>query len=516
MNKYLLFLAFIFILCSCRRDISPTNPPTPPAVLSIPKEDIILNPTGFAPLSAVVKYSYPVAGKTKIIVFGKNGANSNIEHVFNDNGSSHSVPILGLYANYNNTIEIILMNEKGDSLAKASINIQTGALPANMPTSITIDSAQYPIMEPGLNLVSSFSNNNPYIPYMVDNYGEIRWLLDYTTNPDLDSLSYDDGIARLRNGNFYFGDEFTHKIYEVDILGKIINRWGLSGYTFHHEVQEMPNGNFLLSVTNPSSTNTSGSPTINDYIIEINRQTGNIINTWNLKESLDEYRSTLIDRLENWVHVNAVFYDSTDNTIIVSGRMQGVVKLTYDNKVKWILGPHKGWGKNRRGEDLHPFLLTPLDARGNKITDTSILNGYTNHPDFEWSWYQHSPIVTPKGSLMLFDNGWRRNYDNTDSNPYSRVVEYKIDQVNMTVQQMWEYGKKRSSETYSRIVSNVQFLPKSNHVLFCPGFQVPNAGGQGGKIIEVDYATGKAVFQSSISSQNRWGFHRTTRISAYP
>ncbi|MEJ7740664.1 MAG: aryl-sulfate sulfotransferase [Chitinophagaceae bacterium] len=519
MIKALLSLAFIIVLYSCRRDISPIPPIPPittPAVLVISQDEIKLNPTGFAPLSAVVNYSYPTVGKTKIIVFGKNGANSNIEHVFNDNGSSHSVPIIGLYPNYKNTVEILLTNDKGDSLAKAFINIQTGALPVGMPTSIITDSAQYANMEPGLNLVSSFSNSNPYIPYMTDHYGDIRWLLDYTTHPDLDSLSYDDGISRLKNGNFYFGDETTSKIYEVDLLGKVVNSWGLSGYIFHHEVQEKPNGNFLISATNPSSTSTNGTLTIEDYVIEIDRRTGGIVYTWDLKESLDENRLVMYAEERDWMHINALFYDSSDNTIIVSGRMQGVVKLSYDNKVKWILGPHKDWGKNRRGENLNPFLLTPLDARGNKITDTLMLNGNKNHPDFEWSWFQHSPTLMPNGDLLLFDNGWRRNFNGADTDPYSRAVEYKIDPVKMTVRQVWQYGKERGIETYSRIVSNVQFLPKSNHVLFCPGFQVANSRGKGGKVVEVDYATGKAVFQSSISSQNLWGFHRTTRMSAYP
>lgn len=509
-------LAFIFMVCSCRRE-DPVYSPKSPADLLISQDNIILNPTGFAPLSAVVNYSYPLAGKTKIIVFGKNGENSNIEHAFNDYGSSHSVPVTGLYADYNNTIEILLTNDRGDSIAKSVINIQTGALPVNMPLSVTVDAAQYHNMEPGLNLISYFNiSGNTDIPYMMDNYGDIRWLLDYTTNPDLNALSYDDGIARLRNGNFYFGNITTNKIYEVDILGRIINRWGLSGYIFHHEVQELPDGDFLLSVTHPASTHTNGSPSVEDYVIEIDRKTGSIVNTWDMKESLDENRNALTENHRDWMHINAVFFDSTDHTIIVSGRTQGVVKLSYDNKIKWILGPHKGWGKNRRGEDLNKFLLTPLDAKDVQITDTLVTKGYTNHPDFEWNWYQHSPIRIPNGNLMLFDNGTIRNYNVTGSNVYSRAVEYEIDPVKMTVRQIWEYGKERGLETFSRIVSSVQFLPNTNHVLFCPGYQVVNAKGQGGKVVEIDYITRKAVFQASFSFPQYWGLHRAKRISAYP
>ena len=45
-------------------------------------------------------------------------------------------------------------------------------------------------MEKGLNLVSNYSRTNPQIPFMVDNYGDIRWLLDYTTQPELKNMTY--------------------------------------------------------------------------------------------------------------------------------------------------------------------------------------------------------------------------------------------------------------------------------------------------------------------------------------
>lgn len=192
-----------------------------------------------------------------------------------------------------------------------------------------------------------------------------------------------------------------------------------------------------------------------------------------------------------------------------------MAKLTYDNKVKWILSAHQGWGKKERGEDLNQFFLTPLDAAGNPITDTAILNGSENHPDFEWSWYQHSLIALPNGNFMVFDNGSTRNYDDT-APKYSRAVEYKIDPVNMTIQQKWQYGKERGLETFSTIVSKVQYLPNTNHVLFCPGYQVINTNGQGGKVVEVDYDTKQVVSQLSFSAENKWGFHRAERISAYP
>ena len=516
MKRLIQLLALLFILNGCKKNFLDTHPPsnTSPVDLAIPQDSVKLNPSGYAPLSAIIHYSYSSAGKTKIIVFGKHGANSNIEHMFNDDGLTHAIPVIGLYADYNNTVQIILFDNNNDSIGKSIVHIQTGPLPAALSVSINVDSAHYDNMEPGLNLVSSRINYNPRIPYMIDDYGDIRWLLDYTSHSALKTLSYDVGISRLRNGNFFFGDITTSKIYEVDFFGNILHSWGLSGYIFHHEVMEKPNGNFLVCATSPSSTHPDGTPTIKDYVLEIDRQTGGIINTWDLKESLNEYRTTLTTDSKDWIHINALYYDSTDNTILVSGRTQGVVKLDYNNRVKWILGPHKGWGTNRRGEQLNQFLLKPLDANGNMITDTAVIDGYATASSFEWNWYQHCLIKMPNGNIMMFDNGTSRNYK--DSSHYSRAVEYKIDERKMTVQQVWEYGKERGIETYSSIVSSVQYLPQTNHILFCPGYKVENTNGFGGKIIEVDYSTKKLIYQSSISSENKRGFHRSRRLSAYP
>lgn len=528
-KSFILAVFFILIFFSCKKsDLAINKLAAVAADLVIPADSVKVDPYGYAPLSALVNFSSPVSGKTVVIVKGKNGPASDIENVFNDEGLSHSIPIIGLYANFANTVNIRLINNGGDTVAKTSVSIQTGALPANLPASIVPDVLPSGTVEKGINLVSNFSTGypapptpgSPQIPLMVDNYGDIRWLLNYSTHPDLNELFYDCGIKRLRNGNFYFADHWSDKIYEVDLLGKIINTWDLSAthYTFHHDIDEKPDGNFIVSVSKKGSFHKDGTPTSEDYVIEIDRQTHGIKTVWDLDESLDENRTTLADNFfshDDWIHGNSVLYDSTDNTVIVSGRTQGVVKLTFDNKVKWILSPHKGWGTNQRGEDLNQFLLTPLDAAGNKITDTAVLNGYVNHPDFEWCWYQHSVIAIPNGDYMLFDNGTRRNYDTTQPK-YSRAVEYKIDPVNMTIQQKWQYGKERGLETFSLIVSSVQYLPNTNHVLFCPGYQVINKNGQGGKVIEVDYATKQVVSELSFSAANLWGFHRVKRMSAYP
>jgi arylsulfate sulfotransferase len=505
-------------LAGCHQEATPTPQPTAQAVPQLPLAPgaVVVNPSGFAPLTAQVSFTYPVAGRTKLVVHGRHGAGSDVVQQFDDSGTSHSVPVLGLYPDFDNTVDLLLTDARGQLLADTTLTIHAGPLPANMPTAITVTTAPAVPLGSNFMLVSNFSSSNPQMPLLVDNYGDIRWVLDYSSSPVLKQLSYDCGIARLQNGNFYFGDMNTNGLYEVDSFGNMVNTWSLPGYKFHHELYEKPDGNFLVTVSKTGSHHADGEPTDEDYIVEIDRHANHIVQEWDLKQSLDENRRALNTNPTDWVHVNAIIYDPSDNTIIVSGRYQAVAKLTYDNHVKWLLAPHRGWGTNHQGQDLSQLLFTPLDAAGQAIADTAVVSGAANHPDFEWNWYQHSIQLMPNGDLLLFDNGTNRNFIFGAPAHYSRVVEYRLDPARRTVQQIWTYGKERGEDTYSAIVSRVQYLPATNHIMFCPGYQVPNGNGAGGKIIELDYNTKKVLFEMTMTAANGWGFHRAQRGNIYP
>jgi len=477
---------------------------------------VVLNPTGYAPLTARLTLLAAPAGQLRLVVHGRHGAASDLTQQFADEGKVGTVPIMGLYPDYANSVSVQLVSPAGQLLADTTFTIQTAPLPPNMPTTLVTTAPTGAALGGDFTLVSNFSATAPQMPLIMDNYGDIRWLLDYRSLPELGQLSYDCGISRLRNGNYCFGDKTTSQLFEVDVYGTILNRWTLPGYTFHHELYEKPDGNFLATVNKTGSTHPDGTPTQEDYVVEIDRHTNRVLTEWDLKQSLNETRHALETDPVDWLHANAVLYDPADNTIVVSGRYQGVAKLTYDNHVKWLLAPHRGWGPSHQGQNLSEVLLTPLSASGQPIADTAVVNGSVNAPDFEWNWYQHSIQLMPNGDLLLFDNGTNRNFIHNAPAHYSRAVVYHLDPAARTVQQVWTYGKERGAATYSAIVSRVQYLPAVNHLLFCPGYQVPNTTGQGGKIIELDYASRQVLFEMELSAANGWGFHRAQRESIYP
>jgi len=506
-------LILVVIFAQCRSNNS-NDSDFDNIVISLEQQ---FNPSGYAPLTASIHLETNIPASFSMTVKGRD-SEDDFTHHFNSISTSHELPILGLYSNYSNTVELTAFDENGNQIGSKDFRFETFPLSLDLPR-IDIEVAQRDQMVPGWTLVSYFGhrrggNVTPQTAFIFDEYGNVRWYLDYSNHPVFSNLFYDNGMERLQNGNFYFGSNSTSTIYEIDMLGNLINSWQLDGYGFHHQVLEKPNGNFIFTAHN-SSINT-----IEDHIVEIDRITGGVVSVWDLRESLQYERrswpSAFADLNVDWFHGNAIEYDPDDDAIIVSGRTQGTVKLTSNNEVIWILSTHRGWSENGRGEDLTQYLLQPVDAGNQPIQDFNVLDGTANHPDFEWSWYQHAPQILSNGNVMIFDNGDNRNY--TDFGPYSRAVEYEIDETNMTIKQIWQYGKERQEDTFSRIVSDVDFFENANRVFFSPG--AINNSGLYGKVLEIDYSTKEVIFEATITPpEAAFGlitFHRTERLHIYP
>ena len=435
---------------------------------------------------------------------------SRSSHRFKRTDTSFTLPVLGLYAAHRNILRIRFYGKGHQLLGEETRHIDTPPLLPELPE-ITVH-VNRDRKRPGMNLVSYYGHTNselPQIPFMFDQYGHIRWYANMATHPVLRNLFYDVGVERLQNGNLYFGDGSSSQLVEMDMLGNVINEWPIPGYWFHHHVLELPNGNLLATVSK------RGIFTTEDHVLEIDRKSGVIAQVWDLRESLDRRRRVWSSNPADWFHGNGLAYDEANDAIIVSGRVQGTVKLTRNNEVIWILAPHRGWDQAGDGTDLSTKLLQPLDASGTPITDPDVLAGFTDHSEFSWAWYQHAPELTPHGTLFLFDNGDNRHYEGRPI--FSRAVEYRIDDEALTIQQVWEYGRERGVATYSGIVSDVDYHETENTVVFMPGFNFED--GPNGKTIEVDYATRQVVYEAEVrkaAPAQEITFHRIERLPIYP
>lgn len=390
---------------------------------------IVVNPYGTSPLSAVAVFSTEEACGGTVTVKGKSAEND-VTGTF-EAEKDHIVPIYGLYNN--DTTEVVISLDDGTSAAfevtTEDINVDYGTITAEMKSEASYDYTN-------LTFVCSTMGSL----YAVDAAGDIRF---YT------NMGGVLGVHQLENGHILMPASYVLKpsyykegMIEIDLMGKIYGEYMIPGGQ-HHDFVEMPNGNFLVASDSPDLS------TVEDYVVEIDRQTGNVVWELDMKDLMgtEEGQSASMDtdgsEESDWFHNNGLAYDAGNDLLLLSARHKdAIVAVNMEDKsLAWILGNPTGWG-----EDYQSYFFNPEGE------------------DFEWFYAQHNVSILDNGDIALFDNGTakvkRVDADNRVSGDdvYSRAVVYHIDTENMTVSQVTEYGKERGADWYADWISGVVSL----------------------------------------------------------
>ena len=451
---------------------------------SIDNPKVILNPYEISPLTALVIFKTNDLTTPTVTIKGKDEL-STYEHTFPQD-NIHMLPIYGLYADTENEI-IISING-----TEKKLTIKTDPLPDNfiLPTKVT---ANKDYLNDDLYF---FTPSSEGYTCAYDINGDVRWYLN-------DYFIWN--INRLNNGHLLLSsNRLINKPYymtglmEMDLLGKVYYEYSLPG-GYHHDVYEMPNNNLLVASDNFDSG------TVEDYIVEIDRTTGEIVKTFDLTKILPTEASKSENWVEyDWFHNNSVWYDEKTNSIVLSGRHQdAVINIDYKSgNLNWIIGDATNWPS-----EYKKYFFTPIDE------------------DFEWQWSQHAAMVLPNGNIFIFDNGNNRskleeNYISADNN-YSRGVIYKINTTDMTIETVWQYGKNRGSDYYSPYISDVDYLGENHYIVHSGGHSTVD-----GKVsnnpaglaktdslnsITTEILNGEIIFEIELPTNN----YRTEKMNLY-
>lgn len=275
---------------------------------SLDNPNVILNPYGNCPLSAIIVFQTKDLTTPSITIKGRNG--NDLSHTYTPS-KVHILPIYGLYAGYENKVIIEVSGKKKE------ITIKTDDLPSDFPSSNLITS----------NNTSDFyftSFEDASYTAAFDGYGFVRW---YVTG------DYKWDIQRLNNGHILMSSDktisgnYSAGLMEMDLLGKVYYEYLIPG-GYHHNVFEMNNGN-LLTISNNIS-----SETLEDYIVEIDRNNGSIVKEIDLSDILDNKKNG------NWFKATSLFYDVNTNSITVSGYNSDIIiNIDYSTlNINWIIG----------------------------------------------------------------------------------------------------------------------------------------------------------------------------------
>lgn len=464
--------------------------------------EVLVDPYGNCPLVAVVNLHdlEPNDVQTlRVVVSGQNGApDFTREYVPTDtefveqwdtsdltfSKSGTPVPVLGLYADTENSVQIVVDRIDG-SREEFNVSIETllsrPEEAAWVPT-IQVDAALVESMEPGWTLAELNIEPDPAPPIVFvdwtrtiafDERGAIRWVL----RPELPK-GETFTVTRSLSGNLLTGSFDT--IVEVTKLGRTLRSFQLSDHSLNHEIMQIGSddpahaspgdasehlGNLLVLASK------NGASSIQDHILELDEETGELLNEWDLATVFDRTRTTYVDPerwspgVGDWLHTNGLAYSNADESIIVSGRHQGVAKIRRDGTLVWLLAPHEGWQ-----EPQSQKLLTAVDASLTPYEEAVQLGneaaGDPMAPEFGWAFGQHSPALLPNGDLLLFDNGSSRHWGPVCGS-LSRAVVYRIDEAAMTVRQMGQFILSKPES--SCFVSNTHLLPTTGNLFLQPG-----------------------------------------------
>jgi len=484
---YLVILSALALLSACSEPEPMTQNSTPVDIEELLNGAIQwnLNPNGKTPLAGELNIT--TNDETDIEIFLKEDETVQFS---SKNKKEHTFNIIGLFADATNNLNVSIRTT--DSLFRATGNtiLQTGPLPDFFPD-IQILAAEATQMEKGWNFLElNIGTDDGFLfyPIVFDAMGRIRYYID------LSEIERWVGPIQFTENNTWRFGQFNY-MDEFDILFNKVDDWNFGDYNVHHDFYQKENGNVLVCTSERSTA------TEQDRLIEYDPISKNIVNIWDFRDVLDVDRNEMNWNTSDWVHTNSVSYIESQNLSVMSGRYQGVFAIDDNQNLKWIMSPHKGWGKagpNGDSFETSDYLLTAVNA-DNEPYNEDVQLGLVTPDDFSWTWGQHACQALDNGNIVCFDNGWKTNFDGNAN--FSRAVEYEIDPQAMTVKQVWEYGRERGIDLFSSNISDVDVLPETNNRLMIPG-NVRLTDVRQARMVEIAYPTQDVVFEAVILFKN--------------
>jgi arylsulfate sulfotransferase len=404
---------------------------------SFTKLSVSINPPyAIAPLTRLLKYEADQEISFKYSVLGQDGedfvkSSTGVTKLGEEN-------VFGLYPDYANQIKCTITNSEGNS-RDSIIIVKTVKLPDGAPEAGDIKLNIATSKSAKTNFILSFpfktlngTFNGPgktSFPVIIDKYGKVRGFLE---------IPFVQDMKLMPNGHYLLYRNDDNSFSEFDLMGKFYH--GMKPeHINHHDFELLPNGNIIYT-----GEDFNVNATIEDKIYEVDYLSGRIINELNLYDLLDPSRPQLPFANDNdWLHMNSIAYDRTDNTVIFTARGQSLTAKVdmVNKKVVWMISDPTHWGA-----PWAAYLLKPSST------------------NFNYSYGLHSVRINPSNhnAMLVFDNGNARSYTNPVSLPdsYSRMVEYTVNPATGQVAQTFEFGKNMGN--YCFAISSVDYVTLDN------------------------------------------------------
>ncbi len=343
-----------------------------------------------------------------------------------------------------NTIKIINTNLSSNFNKKFSNSAIADTLPPDLPL-LKVDTSNNP-WDGKIFIANKPAASNSYGSYLIiaDNYGNIVKYKKFSTP--------ESNFRVLPNGELMTSENGRHLILDTTLTPIDTFKCG-NGYTADsHDFMLLPNGHALLFGLDPEPVDMSkivsgGQPnaTVIGAVVQELDASKNVIFQWRTFDYIpitDSY-ADLTQQTVSYGHANALDVDDDGNILFSLRYCSSIVKINRETgDVIWIMG-------------------------GKENQFTFIGEHAENAPTYFSN--QHNVNILPNGNMLLFDNG--DDHQNIQGQPYSRGVEYKLDEQAKTATMVWEYDHGKTIYTSSG--GSVQRLPNGNTLI---GWSRPPGG----------------------------------------
>lgn len=393
---------------------------------TIDNPKILLNPYYISPLTALIIFNTEESLPVDVYVNDKYMTSV-------DASNKHSIPIYGMYDNYNNKITLKLNN------IEKIFNIKTD---------------KYDSDEVNVEKISKeFSNNYFFISpnfvddLIIDGNGKVIWYLNQNFGGDIEFLD---------NGHFYISDQNQgingvkinySSFLEMDYLGKIYNQW-ITDYGLHHEIIQLKDNKLLLL------GGTDESDFVESYLYIIDKNSGKTLYYLDFYKLIYDISPKTVEKLKvkfDLVNNSASYIEDTNEVLVSLRGVNSLMKIDLDtNEIKWIYGDVNFWGK-----DFEKYLLK---KEGN----------------FRYLGGQHSAYYLPNGLIAVHNNDIDQfDLDNTMleyyKNRYSEVIFYEVNEKNKTIKVKWDYTANK--KYFSNVAGHIELLD-NNYKLITYGWSM--------------------------------------------
>ena len=419
---------------------------------------IIYNPYGTGNLSYYIYYTSDNDSKLDYTI-KTDGYSDFKETLTSDLNKTKEYQLIGFVPGEVNTLTLIETGSNGDEKEK-SYTITTPKITGDIDSKLEVVDGNESADEltDGLYALLGHDKNYNSNIYLYDNEGVLReeFVLD---SYRADRIIFD--------GNYMYYAYNKKGIVKVNKFGKIEKFYDLGNYTMHHDmVYDEDNNRFVILV------NENGADTIEDVIITVDLDSGNVEKILDMKDLLPEFylnavkpegKNTYGGYELDWIHLNSL--SLIGNDIVLSSReLSTIIYISNaytDPSVKYLLTDESVTEDTSYGDLLYEKVGDFVSQAGQHS-----ITYYTDDDLDDGEYYLYMFNNNYQGARTRPNFDWS-NYPGTgtyNEGETSYFYQYKVNENDKTYELV-----KSFSIPYSSIVSDVEILDDDGNIVVGSG-----------------------------------------------